>query len=163
MKNEKGISLIVLIIMIVVIIILAVITMRASDDIVDDSIKAKEEAQITLDNEKIKEIMTYELAGTDELIDVEIDLKRLELSDGLKVEYKEKNEDGTEKVYIFGEGYTLYLSEKDIDKVEEATGSGDYFKSYKGITKSYVVSHESGDYKRLEVKDSISDDWQFVK
>lgn len=163
MKNEKGISLIVLIIMIVVIIVLAVITMSASDDLIDDTVKSKEEAEITMDNEKIKEIMTYELAGTEELIDVDIDLKRIELSDELKIEYKEKQENGSEKIYYFGKGYTLYLSEKDIEKAEEATGSGDYFKSYKGITKSYVVAHESGDFKRLEVKDYISDDWKFVK
>ena len=163
MKNEKGISLIVLIIMIVVIIILSAITMNSSDDAIDESIDVKKKAQTTLDNEKIEEIMTYELSGRTELIDAEIDLKRVNLSDDLKIEYKEKQSDGSEKVYYFGDKYTLYLSEKDIEKTEEATGSGDYFKPYKDISKSYVVSHESGEYKRLEVDDYLEDDWKFIK
>lgn len=146
MKNEKGISLIVLIITIIVIIILAAITMYYSDDVIDDSINSKNEAQIVMDNEKIKEIMIYELAGTYELIDVEINLKRVELSDSLQIEYSGDT---------YGKGYALYLSEKDIDKVETATGSGDYFKPYKDLSKSYVVSFESGDYKRLE------EEWKF--
>ena len=148
MKNDKGISLIVLIIMIVVIIILSIITMRTSGDTVDESIEAKEKAQIVLDNEKIEEIITYELAENMELIDVEIDLKRIKLNDSLKLEYSGET---------YGEGYTLYLSEKDIEKVEKVTGSGDFFKSYKGITKSYVVNHESCEYIRL------LEEWKIVK
>lgn len=145
MKNEKGISLMVLIIMIVVIIILSVITIRSSDSTVDESIDAKEKAEETMDNEKIKEIITYEMAGTEELIDIEIDLKRVELNESLKIKYSGD---------VYGEGYTLYISEKDIKKIESETGNSNYYKPYKDITKSYIVGN-SGDYIRLR------EEWNF--
>lgn len=146
MKNEKGFSLIVLVITIIVVIILAAITLRSSDGVIDDSLGAKNAAEAAMDDDKIKEIMTYELAGTQELIDLEIDFKRLELSDTLQIEYEGK---------VYGYGYALYLCENDIEKVEAETGKSDYFKSYKDLTKSYVVDYTTGDYKRLE------DVWEF--
>ena len=123
-------------------------TINDSSVTIDESIDAKEKAQITLDNEKIEEILTYELAENHDLIDLEINLKRLQLNDSIQIEYNGN---------IYGTGYTLYLSEKDIKKVEEITGSGDYFKSYKDLSKSYIVGHEAGDYIRL------SETWNFKK
>lgn len=156
MNNKKGFSLIVLIITIVVIIILAAITMNTSDYIIDDSSKAKNEAEAAMDEDKIKETLLYELAGTHELIDVEIEFKRLKLSDDLQIEYeiKDENYEVTE-VKTFGKGYVLYIAEKDIDKIANKTGSGDYFKSYKGITRSYVVNTTSEEFFRLQ------EDWHF--
>ena len=145
LKNEKGISLIVLIIMIVVIIILSVITINSSDNTIDESISAKEKAEEEMDNEKIKEIITYEMTGTEELIDVEIDFKRVELNDTVKISYSGEN---------YGEGYSLYLSEKDIKKAEAKLGTKNYYKPYKDITKSYIVG-SSGDYIRLK------EEWDF--
>lgn len=145
LKNENGISLIVLIIMIVVIIILSVMTIGSSGNTVDESISAKEKAEEEMDNEKIKELITYEIAGTVELIDVEIDLKRIELSGDREINYNGKT---------YGKGYYLYLSEKDIKKVEEETATNNYYKPYKDITKSYIVGN-SGDYIRLK------EEWKF--
>ena len=132
MREDRGFSLIVLVITIIVILILTTITFRSSNEVIDD--------------DKIKEIMTYELAGTKELIDVEIDLKRIELSDTLKIKY-EGNE--------YGIGYSLYLSNEDIDKVENTTGLTG-LKPFKELTKSYVVDYTTGKYKRLE------NEWQFA-
>ena len=109
MREDRGFSLIVLVITIIVILILTTITFRSSNEVIDDAVDSKNKAEATIDDDKIKEIMTYELAGTKELIDVEIDLKRIELSDTLKIKY-EGNE--------YGIGYSLYLSNEDIDKVE---------------------------------------------
>lgn len=147
LKNEKGISLITLVITIVTIIILASITLGPSGGAVDESVEAKEKAEAEIDNQKIEEIITYELAQTNELIDLEIDLKRINLSDTLQVDNSGD---------IYGNGYTLYLAKRDIYKVEAKTGSGDYFKPYKDLFKSYVVNHSSGEYKRLV------NEWKFV-
>ena len=145
MKNQKGVSIVVLIVTIIVIILLSIITLSFSSRLVDDSIDAKKEAEISMDNEKIKEIITYEIAGTEELIDPEIDLKRIKLSDSIKIEYSGE---------IYGDKYTLYLSEKDIEKVEAVTGNN-YYKPYKGITKSYIVKDKTEEFIRLE------EDWEF--
>ena len=146
MKNERGFSLIVLVITIIVIIILAAITLNSSDEVIEDSLEAKKAAEAAVDDNKIKEIMTYELAGTYELIDVEIDLKRVELNENMQIVY-----DGV----TYGYGYALYMTEEDSEKVEAKTGVVDYYKSYKDLTKSYVVDYTTGDYKRLE------EDWKF--
>lgn len=146
MKNEKGFSLIVLVITIIVIIILAAITFTSSTDVVDQAGEGKQSAEAAIDDDKIREIMTYELAGTYELIDIEIDLKRVELSADMQIEY-----DGV----TYGYGYALYLAEDDIEKVEAKTGEVDYYKPYKDLTKSYVVNYTTGDYKRLQ------EDWKF--
>lgn len=146
MKNQKGISIVVLIVTIIAIILLSIITLNFSTILVDDSIDAKKEAEISMDNDKIREIITYEIAGTEELIDAEIDLKRIALSDTLKIEYSGE---------IYGENYTLYLSEKDIKKVEAITGKNNYFKPYKDITKSYIVKDKTEEFIRLE------EDWKF--
>lgn len=146
MKSEKGVSLIVLVISIIVLIILSAITINSTDNSLDNSIEAKKAAEAKMDDEKIKELITYELAGTYDLIDVEIDLKRIVLADTLQIEYEG---------ITYGEGYTLYLSDEDVKKVEQKTGMTDYYKSYKDITKSYVVNSSTGDFKRLE------EDWEF--
>ncbi len=145
MKEEKGFSLMVLVITIVTIIILAAIALASSNGLIDDAIDSKKSTEAILDDEKIKEIMTYELAGTKELIDIEIDLKRVELSDTLCVLY-----DGNE----YGNGYSLYLSEQDIEKVSTATGLTG-LKAYKELTKSYLVDYVKGKFVRLE------NDWTF--
>ena len=147
MKNESGFSMIVLVVTIVILLILTGITFNASGDAIDDAAKSKETAEATMDDDKIKEIMTYELAGTKELIDIEIDLKRVELDETLKVKYEDKE---------YGIGYCLYISDKDIEKVEEAT-TIEGWKSYKEITRSYVVDYTTGKYIRLQ------EDWEFVK
>lgn len=144
MKNEKGFSLIVLVITIIVLLILATITFNSSIRLVDDAVESKKSAEETIDDDKIKEILTYELAGTYELIDIEINLKRIELSNSLKIEY-DRNE--------YGLGYVLYLSENDIKKVEQKTGEVG-LKSYKDLTKSYLVN-SSGEFLRLE------EEWKF--
>ena len=146
MREDRGFSLIVLVITIIVILILTTITFRSSNEVIDDAVDSKNKAEATIDDDKIKEIMTYELAGTKELIDVEIDLKRIELSDTLKIKY-EGNE--------YGIGYSLYLSNEDIDKVENTTGLTG-LKPFKELTKSYVVDYTTGKYKRLE------NEWQFA-
>lgn len=92
-----------LVITIIVIIIIAAITINSSNRVVDDAIGSKNTAEATIDDDKIREIITLELAGTKELIDVDIDYKRIELSNALKVTYKADE---------YGEGYVLYLSEK---------------------------------------------------
>ena len=145
MKSEKGVSIVVLIVTIIVIILLSIITLNFSSRLVDDSIDAKKEAEIGMDNEKIKEILTYEIAGTEELIDPEIDLKRIKLSDTIKIEYSGE---------VYGEKYTLYLAEEDIKKVEAVTGNN-YYKPYKDITKSYIVKDKTEEFIRLE------EDWEF--
>lgn len=146
MREERGFSLIVLVITIIVILILTTITFRSSNEVIDDAVDSKNKAEATIDDDKIKEIMTYELAGTKELIDVEIDLKRIELSDTLKIKYEENE---------YGIGYSLYLSNEDIDKVEKATGLAG-LKPFKELTKSYVVDYTTGKYKRLE------NEWEFI-
>ncbi len=145
MKEEKGFSLMVLVITIVVLIILAAITINSSDIAIGDAIDTKKETEARIDDDKIKEIMTYELAGTKELIDEEIDLKRVELNDTLIVQYKDEE---------YGNGYSLYLSEKDINKTSVATGESGY-KPFKEITKSYLVNYVTGEYVRLE------EEWKF--
>lgn len=147
MKKENGFSLIVLVVTIVVLIILAAITFTTSGDAIDKAGESKEEAEATMDDDKIKEIITYEMAGTKELIDIEIDFKRVELNENLRVKYNDKE---------YGIGFSLYLSEKDITKVEEATGESGW-KSYKDITKSYIIESETGTFIRLK------DEWEFVK
>ena len=146
MKNEKGFSLMVLVVTIVVLIILASITLNSSDQVIDDSIEAKKKAEATIDDDKIKEIMTYELAGTTELIDIEIDLKRVELSEDIQIEYNG---------VTYKDGSVLYISEKDIEKIEAKTGEYDKYKSFKDLTKSYIVNSDEGTYIRLE------EDWKF--
>ena len=146
MREDRGFSLIVLVITIIVILILTTITFRSSNEVIDDAVDSKNKAEATIDDDKIKEIMTYELAGTKERIDVELDLKRIELSDTLKIKY-EGNE--------YGIGYSLYLSNEDIDKVENTTGLTG-LKPFKELTKSYVVDYTTGKYKRLE------NEWQFA-
>lgn len=145
MKNEKGFSLIYLVITIIVIIIIATITLNSSDRIVDDAIDSKKSAEATIDDDKIKEIIMYEIAGTTELIDLDIDFKRISLSNLLKVKYKENE---------YGDGYVLYLSEKDIKTVEKKTGKQG-LESYKELSRSYVVNSQTGEFLRLE------DDWSF--
>ena len=145
MKNEKGFSLMYLVITIIVIIIIAAITINSSNRVVDDAIGSKNTAEAAIDDDKIREIITLELAGTKELIDVDIDYKRIELSNALKVTYKADE-------YV--EGYVLYLSEKDIKKVEERTGRVG-LEAYKELTRSYVVNTETGEFVRLE------DEWSF--
>lgn len=147
MKNERGFSLMVLIITIIVIIILAIITMNASFDSVDEAIDSEKKAQAAIDNDKIREIMTYELAGTIELIDVDIDQKRIELRSG----DREIVYDGV----TYRDGFALYLAEDDIAKVENKMGTFNYYKPYKDLTKSYVVDYRTGTYIRLE------EEWDF--
>ena len=55
---------------------------------------------------KKEEILIYEYAGTYELIDIEIDLKRVQLSDDLQIEYDDE---------VYGYDCVLYLAEEDID------------------------------------------------
>ena len=145
MKNNKGFSLTVLLVTIVVILILAAISLTSYSYIIQDAGESKNKAEARIDDDKIKEIMTYELAGTTEFIDVDIDFKRIELSDTLQIEYGE---------VLYGTNYDLYLSEDDIEKVEKATGEVG-LKPYKQLTKSYVVNYMSGDFVRLE------NDWKF--
>lgn len=145
MKNEKGFSLIVLVITIIIILILTAITLDSSNEVVDDAVESKKSADAAIDDDKIKEILIYELAGTHELIDIEIDLKRIKLSDSLKIEY-DRDE--------YGFGYVLYIAEEDIEKVEDKTGEIG-LKSYKDLTKSYIVN-SSGEFLRLE------EEWEFA-
>lgn len=145
MKNEKGFSLMYLVITIIVIIIIAAITINSSNRVVDDAIDSKKSAEAAIDDDKIREIISLEIAGTKELIDVDIDYKRIELSGALKVSYK-ANE--------YGDGYVLYLSEQDIKKVEERTGKVG-LEAYKELTRSYIVDTATGEYIRLE------DEWSF--
>lgn len=90
MKNEKGFSLIVLVITIIVIIILAAISLNSSNEVVDEAIDSKIQAEAKIDDDKINEIITYEIAGTKELIDPDINLERIDLNDSLKIEYDGK-------------------------------------------------------------------------
>lgn len=145
MKNEKGFSLIYLVITIIVIIIITTITLNSSDKIVNDAVGSKKSAEAVIDDDKIREIITYEIAGTTELIDLDIDFKRVSLSNLLKVKYNENE---------YGDGYVLYLSEQDIKMVENKTGKQGLV-PYKELTKSYVVNIETGEFLRLE------DDWSF--
>lgn len=144
MNNEKGFSLIVLVITIIVILILTMITLDSSSEVIDDAVESKKSADATIDDDKIEEILVYELAGTYELIDIEIELKRIALSDTLKVKY------GRDE---YGFGYVLYIAEEDIEKVEDKTGEIG-LKSYKDLTKSYIVN-SSGEFFRLE------EEWEF--
>ena len=144
MKNERGFSLIVLVITIIVLLILTAITLNSSDKIVDDSIDSQKAANAAIDDDKIMEIMTYELAGTLELIDIEIDQKRIELRSG----DREIIYDGVP----YRDGFALYLAEEDIEKVENKMGTFNYYKPYKNLTKSYIVDYKTGTYIRLEEK-----------
>ena len=87
MKNEKGFSLIVLVTTIIVIIIIAAISLNSSNDVIDEATDSKIKAEAKIDDDKIDEIITYEVAGTKELIDPDIDFERIELNDSLKIEY----------------------------------------------------------------------------
>ena len=146
MKNQKGFSLIVLVITIVVIIILAAITLTPGTKVIDDSANSKEQAEATLDDDKIRSIITYEVAGTTELINPEIDLMRLQLDNSTQVVYKGVS---------YGTGYTLYIAKQDIAKIEQKTGRSDYYKSFNDLTKSYIVDNNSGTFTRLV------EDWSF--
>ena len=144
MKNERGFSLIVLVITIIVLLILTAITLNSSNQVVDDSIESQKAANAAMDNDKIMEIMTYELAGSLELIDIEIDQKRIELRSGDR-----------EIVYddiTYRDGFALYIAEEDIAKVENKMGTFNYYKPYKDLTKSYIVDYKTGTYIRLEEK-----------
>ena len=147
MKNEKGFSLIVLIVTIIIIIILATITMRSSLDSIDEAAETEKKSLAAIDNDKIREIMTYELAGTVELIDIEIDQKRVELISG----EREIVYDGV----TYKDGNALYISEDDVTKVENKMGTFNYYKPYKDLTKSYIVDYSTGTYIRLE------EEWNF--
>lgn len=147
MKNERGFSLIVLVITIIVLLILTAITFNSSDRIVDDSIESQKAANAAMDNDKIMEVMTYELAGTVELIDIEIDQKRIELRSG----DREIVYDGVP----YRDGFALYISEGDIAKVENKMGTSNYYKPYNNLTKSYIVDYSTGTYIRLE------EEWDF--
>ena len=146
MKNQKGFSLIVLVITMIVLIIILTIVINPSAKVLDDTEKSKELAEASIDNDKIQQIINYELAGTQDLIDIEIDMKRIELSNDITVH----NNGNT-----YGDGWVLYICERDIPKIERKTGNEDFYKSYKDITRSYVVNKNSGTYIRLEY------DWKF--
>ena len=146
MKKEKGFSLIVLVVTIIVIIIMAAITFTTASNVLKDSADAKIQAQAKIDDDKIESVIQYETAGTYDLIDEEIDLKRLPLSNDLEIVYNGKT---------YGEGYALYISAEDLVKVEAKTGRQYFYKQFKDITKSYVVNSSTGDYVRLQ------DEWVF--
>ena len=148
MKSEKGFSLIVLVLTIIIMLIIISIAMKNSTEILDETEEGKKSVEATEDDQKIKEIITYELAGTTELIDPSIDLMRLPLSNEIQVKYED---------VIYGTGFVLYLSDKDLEKVEKITDTIGYYQSFKELTESYVVDYQSGNYVRLK-----TEEWSFV-
>ena len=147
MKTEKGYSLIVLVLTIVVMVILIAIALKPSTQVLDDTEEAKKQAEAAIDDDKIKEIINYETAGIPDLIDVEIVYKRIPLTEDIAV---------SNKGITYGTGWTLYIAERDIEKIEEKTGQRNYYKPYNDITRSYVVDTDTGHFVRLEV------DWTFA-
>lgn len=148
MKNEKGFSLIVLVLTIIIMIIIIAITMDPSTEVIDEADKSKQAVEAAQDDQKIKEIITYEIGGTTELIDPNIDFMRLPLSNDIQVKYQD---------ITYGVGYVLYLSDKDLEKVSIKTATTNYYQPFKDLTESYVVDTNTGSYIRLD-----TNDWAFV-
>ena len=148
LKNEKGFSLIVLVLTIIIMLIIIAITMDPGTEVIDEADKSKQAVEATQDDQKIKEIITYELGGTTELIDPNIDFMRLPLSNDIQVKYQD---------ITYGTGYVLYLSDKDLEKVSTKTATTNYYQSFKDLTESYLVDTNTGNYIRLD-----TNHWSFV-
>ena len=143
MKNENGFSLFVMVITIVVMIILAVILVKPNSNLLDDSAKTKEQSESREDEERINEVLTYENAGLYDMIDTDIELMRVQLSNSVKVKYSGE---------YYGNNCYLYIGKNDVSKVANALEISDYYKPFNGISKSYVVDLSSSPEKLIRLE-----------
>lgn len=137
MKNNKGVSLMTLIVTIVVMLIITGVAINKSIRLIDDSVKATEDAEIFDDNEQIRSLLMN--AITDKSLVTGYAL----INNSVEVIDAEGN--------VYGTNYHLIPGgdEEDLKAIAEKFGETNVI-AYKGITAPYVVDYYTSKFVRIE-------------